>query len=220
MIDAITFARAMRCTNQLADLWAPHASSAMAEYGITGRMRQAMFLAQIGHESNSLARLVESLNYSTKALLSMFGRHRISEADCYRYGRNDVHPADQEMLANLIYGGEWGRKNLGNTEPGDGWKFRGQGPKQITGRGNTRAARDSLREHLGRTVPDFENDPSAMCAPEWGMYVAADFWNTRELNQYADRGDLVGCTKIINGGDFGLDDRKERYAHALKVLAP
>lgn len=218
MLDTNTFARAIQCDPANAALWAPHAEAAMMEYGIASKMRAAMFLAQIGHESDGLTRLVESLNYSTKALLAMFGRHRISEGDAYKYGRNELHPADQETLANLLYGGEWGRVNLGNTEPDDGWKFRGQGPKQITGRYNTAKVRDRLRVRLGTRVPDFESDPHLLCTPEWGMYAAADFWNDKDLNRFADRGDIVGCTKIINGGDNGLEDRKQRYAHALKVL--
>lgn len=219
MLDTNTFARAMQCDPDTALLWAPHAEAATMEFGIASKMRVAMFVGQIGHESDGLTRLTESLNYRTQALIDNFGRHRISEADARRFGRNDEHPADQEMLANILYGGEWGRKNLGNTQPGDGWLFRGQGPKQITGRANTRAARDRLRARLGPRVPDFEAEPSLMCSPEWGMYVAADFWDSHGLNAFADRGDIEGCTRVINGALNGIEDRKQRYAHALKVLS-
>lgn len=78
----------------------------------------------------------ENLNYSVDGLLKTFGRHRISEADARRYGRAGGRPANQEAIANIIYGGEWGRENLGNTQPGDGWRFRGGGLAQITGRAN------------------------------------------------------------------------------------
>lgn len=82
----------------------------------------------------------ESLNYSIDGLLSTFGRHRISEADARRLGRKpgekSVPLARQKEIANTIYGGEWGRKNLGNTEPNDGWDFRGGGYPQATGRAN------------------------------------------------------------------------------------
>lgn len=80
----------------------------------------------------------ENLNYSTDALISKFGRHRISEADARKYGRSGGRPANQEAIANAIYGGEWGRKNLGNTQSGDGWKYRGGGLPQVTGRANFR----------------------------------------------------------------------------------
>lgn len=78
--------------------------------------------------------IVESLNYSVDGLKMQFSRSRISAADCERLGRKPGRPAKQEQIGNIIYGGEWGRKNLGNTEPGDGYKFRGRGLSQITGR--------------------------------------------------------------------------------------
>lgn len=81
----------------------------------------ASFLANINVESAGLTVLTENLNYSTEALISKFGRHRISIADAKKYGRNASHPANQEMIANILYGGEFGSKNLGNTEPTDGW---------------------------------------------------------------------------------------------------
>lgn len=218
-LNTDTFTRAMETSAHLGALWFPHAEAAMMEYGIMSHKRAAMFLAQIGHESNGLRTLVESLNYSTKALLTQFGRHRISEADCYRYGRNELHAADQYTLANLLYGGEWGRENLGNTEPDDGWTFRGQGPKNLTGRANVTAARNRMRVRLGPRVPDFVESPHLLCAPEWGMYAAADFWHHNGLNAIADTGNCDKATKRINGGMNGADDRRERYALALEVLA-
>jgi len=117
---------------------------AMDLYGIDTPQRQAGFLSQIGHESGGLSILTENLNYRVEALMSMFGRHRISEADCKKYGRTKDQPADQERIANLIYGGDWGVKNLGNTEPGDGWKYRGRGLKQLTGRDNYKRCGQAL----------------------------------------------------------------------------
>ena len=80
----------------------------------------------------------ENLNYSVDGLLKTFGRHRISESDARKFGRSGGRPANQEAIANIIYGGEWGRQNLGNTHPGDGWKYRGGGLPQVTGRANFR----------------------------------------------------------------------------------
>jgi putative chitinase len=79
--------------------------------------------------------ITENLNYSTDALKAKFG-NRISAADAQKYGRNSAHPANQEAIANIIYGGEWGKANLGNTQPGDGWKYRGRSLVQVTGRNN------------------------------------------------------------------------------------
>lgn len=77
----------------------------------------------------------ENLNYSVASLTSKFP-NRISVADAQKYGRSAMQPANQEAIANTIYGGSWGRENLGNTQPGDGWNYRGRGLTQITGRRN------------------------------------------------------------------------------------
>lgn len=79
---------------------------------------------------------IENLNYSVAGLIGTFGRHRISVRDAQRLGRVDGRPADQQAIANIIYGGAWGRKHLGNTQPNDGWHFRGVGMDQVTGRTN------------------------------------------------------------------------------------
>jgi putative chitinase len=163
--------------------------------------------------------LSENLNYSAEALAAKFGRHRITLEQCQQFGRTAAHPADREAIANTLYGGEWGRINLGNTEPGDGYKFRGQGPIQVTGRANAAAVRDRLRVVLGTRVPDFEQHPEQLCTPEWGAWSAADFWLQRGLNKAADRGDVEAVTRAINGGLNGLDDRRARYDWALGVLA-
>jgi predicted chitinase len=97
----------------------------------------AYVLATEYHETGArMTAAVESLNYSVEGLMRTFGRHRISEADARRYGRSGTRAANQEAIANTIYGGDWGVENLGNTEPGDGWRFRGRGKDQCTGRAN------------------------------------------------------------------------------------
>jgi putative chitinase len=96
----------------------------------------------------------ENLNYSVQALIKKFGRHRISVAEAEKYGRKGGRPADQRAIANTIYGGEWGRDNLGNTEPDDGWLFRGGGLAQITGRTNfTKFGMASDPDRSGDLIP-------------------------------------------------------------------
>ena len=184
---------------------------AMELYSIDTPGRQAGFLSQIGHESAGLGVLTENLNYRVEALMSVFGRHRISEADCKKYGRTKDQPADQERIANLVYGGDWGSKNLGNTEPGDGWKYRGRGLKQLTGRDNYRRCGQAL----GIALLD---EPDRLVDPVVAALSAAWFWQSRSLSELADNGDVEGMTRRINGGLLGLDNRKALYQAALAVL--
>lgn len=115
-----------------------------------------------------------------------------------------------------------GRADLGNTQPGDGKRFRGHGLIQVTGRANHAAARDRLRAKFaasGPWVPDFEADPEALALPEWAAMSAADFWNAHGLNALADAGDFEKITRRINGGLNGYADRLARYDQAREVLA-
>lgn len=97
----------------------------------------AYVLATSWHETGTkMQPVTENLNYSVEGLLKTFGRHRITEAQARRYGRTNNQPANQQAIANTVYGGEWGLKNLGNTKTDDGWRYRGRGLPQITGRTN------------------------------------------------------------------------------------
>lgn len=92
--------------------------------GVNTPLRLSHFFAQADHESG-LKPKVENINYSVDGLLKSFGRHRITHTQAYDYGRSANHSANQQAIANIIYGGSWGKNNLGNIQPGDGWKFRG-----------------------------------------------------------------------------------------------
>lgn len=175
----------------------------MTEAGIQANPKRAsMFLGQAHVESGGFTKVVESLNYKASSLKALFGRHRISLADCDRFGRTKDHPANQSAIANLIYGGEFGRKQLGNTEAGDGWKFRGRGLKQLTGRDNYRRfSRAWLGDESLLVTPDRVADADgAVASAIW-------FWATKQLNAEADRGTVETVTKIVNGGDNGLSER-------------
>ena len=179
--------------------------------------RAAVFLGQIHVESGGFRRVVESLNYSTNALLQVFGRHRISRDEAARYGRNAHHPANQVALANILYGGEFGRKQLGNTELGDGWKFRGRGLKQLTGRDNYRRFSLAWRgdEHLLQQPEVVEQPHAAVASAVW-------FWESqkdRGIEKAADARDVETVTELVNGGDNGLDDRFHWTAQYLRAFA-
>lgn len=179
--------------------WVEPTKSACVHWGIDTHRELASFLANINVESAGLTRLTENLNYATDAIIKLFGRHRISIEDAKKYGRNAQHPANQEMLANILYGGAWGKENLGNIKPNDGWVCRGFGPKQITGRANQQAFADDVDMTL-------KEAQAYMRTPEGGMMAAGWFWKTHNLDAKAATPGWVDDRRAINGGTFGLED--------------
>lgn len=188
----------------------------MKAAGIMKNVRRAsMFLGQIHVESGGFTHVTEGLSYSSEALKKIFGRHRISEADADKFGRAPGQDAHQNAIANILYGGQWGAKNLGNTQAGDGWKFRGRGLKQLTGRDNYRRfsrawlGDESLLQNPERVA----NADGAVASSIW-------FWVANGLNEIADKGSVDAVTKVVNGGSIGIADRKTwttRYAGAWRA---
>ncbi len=111
-----------------------------------------------------------------------------------------------------------GRTNLGNIQLGDGKRYLGRGPLQVTGRANYASLRDKLRARLGDIVPDFEENPVALEDPKWGLYAAGEYWHSRNCNAASDMQDIEALTKKINGGLNGLADRKLRRMQAINAL--
>lgn len=111
-----------------------------------------------------------------------------------------------------------GRQDLGNTQPGDGSRYRGHGFIQTTGRANHAAVRDRLRERLSVEVPDFEEHPEALAELPWACLSAADYWDMRKLNALADAGDFEAITRKVNGGLNGYADRIARWERVKAVL--
>lgn len=174
----------------------------------------AYVLATAHHETGArFVASVENLNYSVDGLLKTFGRHRISEADVRKYGRSGLRPANQPAIANLIYGGEWGRENLGNTKPTDGWDMRGRGLVQITGRANY--AKYGLADQPTTAA---EIGTAARVALD-GM-VNGRFTGKRLSNYFDhDTDDPIGARRIVNpdgnGDEIAVYYRK--YLAALKA---
>lgn len=108
-----------------------------------------------------------------------------------------------------------GRRDLGNTEPGDGRRYLGRGLIQTTGRSNYRRVAQRL---ASRGAPDFEAQPELLELPEWAAWSAADYWAMRNINAAADADDLLRVTRLVNGGTNGLEDRKRRLERAKLVL--
>lgn len=201
---------------------------AMGAYAIDTLVRQAMFLANVGVETGGLSATAESLNYSVDALMRTFGRHRISADDALRLGRiPGQRVADQEGIANRIYGGDWGTRNLGNHRAGDGWLYRGRGLFQTTGRHNYRRVRDRMRVRMQHMpVPDFEATPDRLAEPQWAALSAADYWDMRGLAAWADAGDFDAVCDLLNlgqhtarqGDAHGFASRQALYRTALAAL--
>ena len=195
----------VKLMDELASAFNVHA----ARYGVNTRKRAAQFLANICVETGGFRQLSENLNYSVERLLSLFGRHRISEADARRLGRTKSRVADQRGIANLIYGGAWGKKNLGNVAPNDGWDFRGSGPGQVTGRANF--AR--VEKEVGLPIV---SNPDLLRQPDSGMRAALLLWQKWGLNELADRGETDAIRKRWNGGTNGLAEVRAAYARAMQ----
>lgn len=178
------------------------------QYGVVHQKDIADFLAHVSVETGGFRSLSESLNYSTDALSKLFGSHRITKSQIAKYGRKKGQKANQIELANILYGGAWGKKNLGNINAGDGWKFRGSGAGQVTGRANfARAQRLTGIDFLGN--PDLMRDPNA------GVEAALALWREWDMNKYA--GGSRASRKKWNGGSHGLDDYQKAYNRAMKL---
>jgi len=204
-------ADAMGIGQASAELWVSHVNTALGMCGCTTPEQVAMWIAQVREESAGLSRLRESLDYSVDALLTKFGRHRISEEDARKYGRTASRPANQPAIADCLYGGEWGLKYLGNR-PGtdDARRNIGHGPIQITGRANLLAC----GAFLGL---DLVSDPTQLELRATGAASTAWFWNKHKLAQYG--GDVARVTLAITGGANGLSKRQGWHAKALAVLS-
>lgn len=199
---------AMIPSNKDPKAWYDAAIPMFEEYEINTVNRIAGFMAQTSHESRDFTALVENLNYSEKALNSVFGRYfGKGKRDAKDYARN------QEKIANYVYQDEFRSKRgaLGNINAGDGWLFRGRGIKQLTGRNNYAA--------FGKSVGMSAEEAAGYVATEKGaMESACWFWKTNKLQKWADKGDNKGLTKAINGGTIGLADRNARWDNCLAVL--
>jgi putative chitinase len=177
----------------------------LPDYEINTPKRIAGFIAQCAHESANFRILTENLNYRWQSLRKVFPKYFPTDELAQQYASR---PNRAEAIANRIYASRMGN---GPEESGDGWKFRGRGLIQLTGKQNYMWFAASLEitpEEATEYLMTFEGAAQSAC---W-------FWETNKLNQWADSGDIVTLTKRINGGTIGLDDRIKHYEHALHVL--
>lgn len=204
MISASKLSQAMGIGEEAAALWANHVNTALTLCGCKTPEHVAMWIAQVGHESAGLTRMVESLNYSPEGLLATWP-NRYGPSLARSHGRVGDRPADQKAIALNVYG-----DRLGNR-PGtdDGWMYRGRGPIQVTGRANYRECGIAIGV-------DLEQDPGALELRSTGAASTAWYWKKHKLTGY--NGDVLAVTRRINGGTNGIQDRESRYAKAIAVL--
>ncbi|HYF40933.1 MAG TPA: glycoside hydrolase family 19 protein [Ramlibacter sp.] len=182
--------------------WLAPLNVAMVEFDITTWPRQAAFLANVAHESGECRRLEENLSYSAERLRAVWPG-RFPSLDAAR-----DFERQPEKLANYVYG-----KRLGNS-PTEGWKYRGRGLIQVTGKDNYRRCGEALDLDLVST-------PDLLCVPRHAARSAGWFWQDRGLNAYSDAGGEANFSRIvrtINGGLNGLDERMLYWRKALDVL--
>lgn len=190
--------------NPYVDHWHDALSKLLPDYDINTPQRIAAFIAQCSHESGGFMVLKENLNYRPESLTKLFGKY----FDLPTAQRYCAMPDKQAAIANRIYANRMGN---GPEESGDGYRYCGRGLIQLTGKSNYQNFADSLEispEEATEYLRTFEGAAQSAC---W-------FWEVNNLNQWADKGDILTLTKRINGGTIGLEDRIKHYNHALHVL--
>lgn len=198
--------RKMIPTNSEPEIWHSFCMEYFEKYEINTPNRIAGFFAQGAHESSDFKVLIENLNYSADRLMAVFGRRYFpSLAVANQYHRNPT------KIANHVYDDANRSSKLGNTKPGDGWRFRGRGIFQLTGRFNY----DSFAKSVGMTA----EEASAYLGTKRGAFESACwFWKSRNLNKFADTDSITAMSKAVNGGDNGLTDRINKYNRNKKVM--
>lgn len=188
--------------NPYLDHWYEALCKILPDYDINTVPRVAAFLAQCAHESGGFKALKENLNYRAVTLRKVFPKYFPTDDLANAYAQKP------EMIANRVYGGRMGN---GDEHSGDGFRYCGRGLIQLTGKENYTRFAESIETPV-EEIPEF------LATFEGAIQSACWFWETTNLNQYADNGDILTMTKRINGGTIGLEDRKKHYAHAMHVL--
>lgn len=163
----------------------------IAKADLSTTMRQAFFFAQTAHESAVFTVMEENLNYSATGLLKVFPKY-FNSSNVYSFER------DPQAIANRVYANRMGN---GDENSGDGWRYRGRGYIQLTGKNNYMAFAKSVNKSMEDILEYAGTVDGAAASAAW-------FWNQNKLNRFADASDFTGLTKAINGGLNGLDHRK------------
>lgn len=208
-MDTSQLSKAIGCSLEKADNWLIPLMDACHKYEINTKLRLAAFISQISHESAHLSALEENLNYSTQALLTLFGKY-------FTNAQAEIYQRRPPKIASRIYANRMGN---GDENSADGWAYRGRGPIQITGRDNYKRCGDAIGI-------DLIAEPYRLVQPEAGSLSAAWYWGSVNANKYADIGDIDGVSDVVNkgrktsqyGDALGFADRLSIYKKALSIL--
>ena len=186
------------------ETWSFELSATLPSYDIATKKRIAGFISQCAHESMEFNVLQENLNYSAQGLRKVFPKYFPDDHIAWRYARQP------KWIASRVYGGRMGN---GGEKTMDGWKYRGRGVIQLTGKNN----------YLAFSLATFGDDrvlsdPDMVLNPTYALLSALWYWDRNKLNRFCDKEDLVGLTRAINGGRIGLQHRIELYERAMKFL--
>lgn len=188
--------------NKHLDHWYSAFEQLLPDYDINTPHRVAHFIAQCAHESGSFNFIEENLNYRAASLMATFKKYFPTQELAQQYERKP------QMIANRVYANRMGN---GDEASGDGWRYRGRGLIQLTGRDNYTFFAGSLG------IP-IEEAADYMATFEGAAQSACFFWEQNKLNRFADANDVKGLTRAINGGFIGLEDRIKHTNHALHVM--
>lgn len=191
--------------NQYIDQWYDALCKILPQYDIVTPERVAAFLAQCSHESGGFKTLSENLNYRATTLRKVFPKYFPTDAIANKYASL---PNKKEAIANRVYANRMGN---GPESSGDGYRYRGKGLIQLTGKDNYSRFASSIDMPLA-DVPEY------LSTFEGAVHSACWYWKTANLNKEADSGDIKTMTRKINGGYIGLEDRIKHYRHAIKIL--
>lgn len=181
--------------------WLPYLNEALLKYDIDTPFRQAGFISQVCHESGNLQFVVENLNYSVAGLQKVFSKYFTKKLA-------EEYERQPERIANRVYANRMGN---GDEQSGDGWKYRGRGLIQLTGKTN-------YMLFMMEVNNEALIKPNSVAEPDLACESAAWFWNRNDLNSFADKQDVRGMTRKINGGFNGLEDRQIKYNKVLATL--
>lgn len=222
ILDELTLEQFQACTGATkpnAEKFFLYLKDTLKAFEINTTLRLAAFFSQVGHESGGLAQLEENLNYSAEGLANTWPNRYAKKLQNGSYAKNSVGrylPSSLALeiarkpvlIASSVYSNRMGN---GSVESKDGWKYRGRGALQNTGKAN-------YADLTLNTGIDFVGNPDLLKEPFYALIAACVFWRNNKLNELADKQDIITLTKRINGGTNGLEHRKELYKKAIEAL--